>query len=112
MSLLTIFSDQVQDTRARESLQNIRDFINKNPFMTGDFKIYTINVKITDASTHFSFPHDLGYTPSDVLVTSVKGSGTITWNYDAFTSQVLDLTVAGGSVGQTVTIRVLAGKLS
>lgn len=109
---LTLITDQITDARVRDNFRNLSQYLGDNPFLHGDFKFYTITVKITDATTGFQFQHDLGYTPSDVLVTSVKGSGTVTWNYDKFTAQVLDLTVTGGSVGSTVTIRCLAGNLS
>lgn len=109
---LSLFTDQIQDPRARDNFRNLVQYLGDNPFLHGKFKFFVIQVPITGATTRFQFPHDLGYTPSDVLVTSVKGSGTITWNYDSFTGQVLDLTVTGGTTNQTVTIRCLAGNLS
>jgi hypothetical protein len=92
----------IQDSDVKSALEQIESYVNVQPFLKGEFKFYSIS--ITGAVTNYKFPHNLGFVPKDVLVTSVIGSSP-TWNYSLFDATNLDITVAG-----TTVIRAFIGR--
>lgn len=93
----------IQDDATRGALESLRDSLNAQELLIGDFKFYTLST--AGAVTGLQFTHNLGFIPQDVIVTRLTG-GTVTWNYDSFTKDTVSLTTSGA-----VNIRFLLGRI-
>lgn len=93
--------EDVDDPQARENFRRIDSFFREDTNLKG-FQHFEIVLEA--AVTNKKYPHNLGFTPKDVIVTSLIGAGAITWNYELFDSENLDLTTTGA-----VTIRAYIG---
>lgn len=99
------FLNEITDRFIRRNFELLRDFFRTESPMLG-FKHFSIT--FTGNVAHYQTPHKLGFLPKDILVTSQVGVGTVTWHYDEFTEDLLDLTVSG-MTGDELTIRFFAG---
>jgi hypothetical protein len=81
----------------RRNFQLLQDQFNtKEPILKGEWKFFKINVP--GAITNFKFRHNLTFTPTDIIQTSIIGVGAITFNYDKFDNINLDVTTTGACV--------------
>jgi len=103
MSIPPLFLDEVKDEYIRENFKFIADYIRDFPLEKGQFKFFKIEV--SSPLTNFKWPHKLGYQPKDVIQTYVSNGATITWNYDSFTNELLDL-----DASTACTIRAFVGR--
>lgn len=94
---------ELQDQVARENFFRIKKFVDQKLFLRGEWVFFEIAVAA--AVTNFKFKHGLGFVPTDVLQTSSIGAGVLTWNYDKFDRQFLDITTTGPA-----TVRVFVGR--
>jgi hypothetical protein len=83
---------QIQDPEARKNFQELVEFFRQNSPLLG-FRM--IDLTFTQAEENYRFRHGLGIVPQDILVTFFVGPGTLTWNYNSFDSEFLDITVTG-----------------
>lgn len=108
---LSLALKETLDRFLQRNLLAIQDAWNGNPLTRSEMQLRTIDVP--GAISGFKFPHNLGYTPKDVIITSAIGldgsafSGTIAWNFDKFDGTNLNLTTSAGC-----TLRVIVGILS
>lgn len=110
---LVILLQALNDPQVRENFKRIADFLTGHPILKGNFEFFSFSVATPGTSVNnYRFPHNLGYTPRDILVTSAIGSGTVTWNFDKFSSTELDLSIAGATPGGTLTLRVFVGNFT
>jgi hypothetical protein len=63
----------------------------------------------TQNGANIKIPHGLGFTPKDVLQTSLIGSGTLSWNYSLFDQTNLDVTITGATETDPVIVRAFIG---
>ncbi len=84
---------QIKDLNIRENFGKIQDFFRASSFIAAQFRFITI--EFTVAQANIRYPHKLGFVPRDVLQTSLRGTGGLTWNYDLFDKDFLDITVTG-----------------
>jgi hypothetical protein len=89
------------DRTIRDAFRTVQDFLNQNRQFEG---FRHLEIEIDGAVTNLKYPHLLGFQPKDVVVTSQTGAGQITWNYDKFDRELLDITTTGA-----VTVRVYVG---
>lgn len=85
-----------QDPVAQENFNRLENFINNEAILRTGFEFASI--RIGSAVTNFRYRHNLGFLVKDVIVTSVIGPGAVTFNYDKFDSQFLDITTTGACV--------------
>lgn len=122
---LSLLVKEITDTYVRENFQRIKDWATRSALFRMDPQFFEIQVPVPAGATsvgvgpdpkdNFLFPHRLGYTPRDILMTSAIGSGTITWNYAKFDSTNLNLSITGitpSDQATVFTIRVLVGNYS
>ena len=83
---------EMTDEYVRENFQRVKAYLQTEKQLAG-FKFFEI--VIPSSVTNFKFKHNLGFVPKDVLQTSLRGTGTLTWNYDHFTRDFLDITTTG-----------------
>ena len=94
---------QVNDIYVRTALVTLKDAINLTGLAGSNLRL--IEIETRGAVTNASIPHRLGFTPTDVILTRITG-GTVTWNYDKFTKDDLNLTTSGA-----VKLRCLIGRI-
>lgn len=88
--------DQVADKAVSKALETVRDEFNSETLLRGEWKFFEI--RFTAAVTNFKYQHRLGFKPLDVLQTSKTGAGALTWNYDTFDKDYLNVTTTGPCV--------------
>ena len=99
---LSLLISQLTDNLLQENFRNILNYTQSQPWLQGDWKFY--EVAFTTAVTNFRFKHNLAFRPKDILLTAKTGSATVTFNYDLFSSEFLDITTDAAT-----TIRFFAG---
>lgn len=102
--MITLLIKEVADQFVQENFKRLRDFINRNNLIQSELQIF--EVSFTGAKTNFKFKHNLKYLPKDVIVLSVSKSATVTFNFDLFDDEYLDMTVSAACK-----VRFLAGTM-
>lgn len=94
--------DVIKDDATRESIQWMYDYLQAIALLQGQFVHFEL--QFTAAVTSEKISHRLGFTPKDIIVTSLIGPGTVTFNYSEFTNDVLSITTNGAA-----TVRFFGG---
>ena len=92
----------VEDVIIRENFFRLQKFLNDFPLFKGSWKFFELTFDA--AVTNKQILHGLGFIPLDVIQTSVRGAGTLTWDYDLFDRDYLVVTTTGAC-----TIRAFVG---
>ena len=95
-----IFED-IKDQRVRESIQWMYEYLISESMLQGKFQHFEITTRA--AVTALKIPHNLGFQPKDIIVTSQIG-GTATFIYQSFTTQDIVLTTTAA-----MTVRFFGG---
>ena len=103
------------DLYIRENMKRLQQAFDFFDLFRCGFRFFELE---QNANGTFTIPHFLGYTPTDVLQTSVITSGTgtgpwagtLTWNYDKFTTTHLSYTVASLAAGSKIKVRTFIGR--
>lgn len=105
---LELQTANVQDPVVRDNLDRVQQFVDENVLMR--FRGKHVEIERSADGT-YTYNHNLGYRPRDVLQTSVRtqGTATIAWNYDSFTTSSVSFTVAGLAANETLTVRAFIG---
>lgn len=90
---LRLLLREITDTYARKNFEFIQRFFLTEAILGCDFRHYTF--EFTEAGTNVRLKHSFGYIPTDVLQSFLTGTGVLTWNYDLFDKDFLDVTVTG-----------------
>lgn len=92
MSLPKLSLQDIVDLVLRRNFENLDAFLKQNPQLDG-FKFFEINPKGTILDGVIT--HNLGFKPQDVILTHFSGTGTVTFNYDKFTTTKAYYTTTG-----------------
>jgi hypothetical protein len=90
---LDIILKDIQDVYIRENFLRLRKYLIDKVLLRGDWQFFEITV--SSGVTGFKFKHNLGFQPYDIIQTAVSNSATVTWNYDNFDSEFVDLDTSG-----------------
>lgn len=99
---LDLLVENTKDSVARENFDRVRQFFRDDLFTKFDGGHFVISVP--NAVTNYRYPHKLRFTPKDIILTSSIGAGAVTFNYEDFDQQYLDITTSG-----PVDFRFIAG---
>ncbi len=102
-----LYVSQIDDVYIQQNFKTIGELFNGVPWLKGEWRFFSF--EITTAGTNQKLSHNLGYTPTDIIVTSTIG-GTIVFNYNNFTSQFLDVTTTVTS--SPLKVRAFIGRYS
>ena len=91
--MIKLLVNEIQDPYSRENFRRLGNEFRDQTILRGKFKFFEI--VFTIAVTNFKYKHNLDFTPKDILQTSLKGPGTLTWNYDLFDKTHLNITTTG-----------------
>lgn len=107
--MVELLLDRVLDPIARENFQKLGVALKQEPVLQTGFVHFDLS--FIKAETNFVMSHNLGFFPLDVIQTAVFGSGSVTWNYNAFTLTTISLTVSGTvSVTNPTRVRFFLGR--
>ena len=101
MGLPTLNINDIQDEKVRKNFENLMTFLRKESPLLG-FRFFSVTFQ--GAVANYKYPHNMGFQPKDIVVTSQIGSGSVSFNYGNFDATNLDLTATG-----PVTVRFFAG---
>jgi hypothetical protein len=108
MSKLNLFYDQIEEGQTKENFASlIRYFRESKALSLLQFR--HIELSFPANVTNSKVPHGLGFVPKDVIQTSLKGSGALSWNYGEFDATNLDITVTGATETDPVIVRAFIG---
>lgn len=93
ISTPSLILKDIKDEYVRENFFRIQEFILNFALFRGEWTFFTY--EFTAAVTDTKIPHGLTFKPTDVIQTSLTGSGVLTWNYDKFTDKLLYVTTTG-----------------
>ncbi len=102
MSFPILFINEIEDEKLQENFKRITEFFLSQRLLGAEFKHFKIT--FPNAVTNAKFRHNLGFRPLDIIQTSSIGPGVLTWNYDKFDANFLDVTTTGA-----VTVRAFVG---
>lgn len=94
--MIKLLVKEIRDIYVRQNFESINKFL--LDLGIGSAKFQFIEITFTEAKTHFRLPHRRGFVPKDVIQTSLKGTGVVTWHYELFDREFLDLSASGPCV--------------
>ncbi len=108
--MLDLLTGHLADPVAQENFQKIGLYVKTEEVLKTGFKHFAETYTTTGT---FIIKHRLGFIPTDLLQSSIFGTGTVVWNYNSFTEENLSVTI-GGTVSQTVptVVRFFLGRYS
>lgn len=101
-----LIARELNDPYHQQNIQALNTFFTTNTPLL-DFKFFELS--FTTNSSHFLLPHRLGYAPKDIVQLSIKGTGSVVFNYAIFDKNNVDMTISGTSTTDPLIIRFLVG---
>lgn len=86
----------IDDPYIRENFKRLESFLQDFPLFRGEWRFFELT--FSAAVTNEKRAHGLGFTPLDVIQTSVAGAGDITFNHSEFSDTTIDVTTTGACV--------------
>lgn len=93
----------IEDEFVRENFRLLDDYLRDVDFLAGEFR--HIEIVLESAVTNFKFAHNLGFVPRDIILTFVTDGATVTWDYDSFDRENIQLDTSAAC-----TIRFFVGR--
>lgn len=87
-----LFLQQISDRILQRNFVALQEYLRLQSLLE-DFKFYEII--FDSAQTNFRYKHGLSFIPKDLIVTRIVGEGNVTFNFDDFTTDELDMTTDG-----------------
>lgn len=104
-----LLSDLVMDPVVRDNMRSLEQYLSQEILLNAQWRL--IEISFTGNISNFTYRHKLGFKPTDVIETSRFGTGSIAYNYQRFTDEVIDLTTSGTSSSDPLIVRFLVGRL-
>lgn len=102
--MIDLQTSLIQDDEVRKVIDLLVSEINKSVFSTRSVVPFGLTLK--SAVTAYAFPHHLGFTPKDILLTFQSAGVDAQFHHDSFDRENIYLTTAGPGE-----IRGLVGRL-
>lgn len=93
---------RISDPYIRKALGDLQDALNESDLMLARYQMFEIQIKA--ANSAYEVQHNLGFVPTDVIVTKATGSG-YSFVWDKFTDQKIVINATGAA-----TIRLYLGR--
>lgn len=88
--MIFLDTEKISDPNVRENMEKISEVLNSNPFASGKFTIFEIDV--TNTTSVIKFKHNLKFIPTDVFVSWVNPTSTINVRYDLIDKEYITFT--------------------
>ncbi len=95
--------------RIQDNFQRLQDKLSADILTSGQWRL--MELTFSEDATQRGIPHNLGFVPLDVIETSIKGTGTLTYNFGLFTEQDVVVTVGSTNPADPLVVRFLVGRL-
>jgi hypothetical protein len=82
----------IKDEYVRENFRLLQEYVDENAFLDG---FRHMDFLISGAVTNQKIRHGLGFVPKDIIRTQITGPGVLTFNYDLFDDEFLDVSSNG-----------------
>lgn len=108
---MALNASRIDDRYTRDNFNKLNEVL-KQALLTGNFQLF--EATITGNQTGFEIKHNLKFIPKDAILTQAIWSGTvgsISLNYKDATETAFFVTTAGQGSADTVTIRLLLGRI-
>jgi hypothetical protein len=93
------------DPYVKDNFRRLAEAIEREDLLRGNFKFFEIVIAQPEGAINFSYPHNLGFVPKDILTLSASNNNPmVTWHFDSFTDTNLVL-----STSDDCTIRCFVG---
>jgi hypothetical protein len=102
-----IYVSQFDDPYIQENFKSLVELANDTPFFKGQW--FFMSLPVIASGVEQKFPHNLPFTPLDIIVLSVVG-GSVVFNYTKFDSTFINLDATVTS--SPMTIRMFIGRHS
>ena len=100
--MIEAFVDTIADQAVKDAFRRVLQQLNAIPQIKGTWRF--IEIPLTAAVTNRRITHGLGFRPKDVIHLSNSGGATVTYHYDSFTRDYIQITTSAAT-----TIRALVG---
>lgn len=84
--------NMVKDPSLQRSLSNLLAYFRAQGQLDG---FQFLELIFTKAQANATISHNLGLTPTDILLTQLTGKGSVTFNFGLFTKTSLNISVSG-----------------
>ena len=91
--MIKLLRKEIEDNYLQENFLRIEKEVNSQDILRGQWKFF--EVEFTKSIANFKFQHRLTYLPKDVILTSTKGTGVASFDFDLVTATHLDITTTG-----------------
>lgn len=81
----------IQDSVVRENFRRVKEEVESFPFLKGNWRF--IDLEFKGPVVNYKFRHGFNFIPLDVIPTSTRGVGTVTWHFDSFSRDHIVLSV-------------------
>lgn len=92
----------------KENFQRLEDWLGQEIITNAGWRLIQLTFK-SDGT--FSIPHGQNFVPSDIIQTSIKGTGAATIDYDETDGQNIFITTSGTSPADPLILRLLIGRI-
>jgi len=86
--------NQIEDVETRENFKKLSDVFETNPIFNTNWRLYDLEFTAAETRTIY---HKLGYRPIDLIETFKTGAGSVSYNFDNFTNEVISVTSTGAA---------------
>jgi hypothetical protein len=105
--------EQIEDYPTQKAIQILRDWVRANSPLAG-FRLFTAtftrNYDGSSTKTAYALPHNFGFVPQDIIITSQTGVGVAKFNQSLTDASNLYIDVSGNpTTAGPLVVRFLAG---
>jgi hypothetical protein len=94
--MIRLLVKEIKDIYIQQNFDMLNKFLGDMALTSAKFQF--LELTFTEAQAHLRLPHKRGFVPKDVIQTSLKGTGVVTWHYELFDREFLDISATGPCV--------------
>lgn len=106
ISEVRILTKEVEDPYVKENFKVLDRYLKTEVILNTGFQ--HLELTFSENKT-FELNHTLNSIPKDIIQTSIKGSGAITYNYNNFTTTTFEVTITGTTTLNPLIVRLFLG---
>jgi len=105
MKIKIPFIAEIIEPNSRENFRFLQDLLRENPIIKSEFRFFSKSFSAPSYPATLLFEHKLVFKPTDLIQTSIIGTGVATWNYYSFTQTNASVTITAAC-----TVRFFLGR--
>lgn len=100
--------DTISDKPTRDALESLVKSLNSMTLLKGTWE--RLEITVVGNKSNIIIPHNLKFTPKDIIVTYQKTSGNIDFQYDKFDRKKIVLSVSGAGINEVTEFKAFIGQ--